>query len=141
MMEAKQGAASSLSGSGAKFEEKSYPVGKGWVVSLRGLTISDDLLKDVKKLGNIAELDMAKSTVTDDHVRVMNELGLHLLLAKLDLSDTAVTDAALGHLDGGIFLSELRLTGTKVSPAAVEQFKKHRLADPKARVKNTNVRL
>jgi hypothetical protein len=141
MMEAKQGAANSLASSGAKFEEKQYPVGKGWVVNLHGLTISDDLLKEVKKLGNVAELDMAKSTVTDEHLRLMHELNLHVVLTKLDLSNTAVTDAALQHLDGCIFLSELNLTGTKATPAGVERFKKSRQSDPKVRIKNTTVKL
>ena len=137
----KEGAATSLASSGAKFEEKQYPVGKGWVVNLSRLTISDELLRDVKRLGNIAELDMSRSTVTDDHLRLMHELELHNLLAKLDLSNTAVTNAALEQLDGCIFLSELNLTGTKVTRGAVEQFKKARQSDTRARVKNTNVKL
>ena len=140
MARAKQGVADSLASSGAKVQEKQYPVGKGWVVSLRGLTVTDDLLREVKQLGNIAELDLSKSTVTDEHLALMHELGLHALLAKLDLSNTAVTDAALQKLDGCIFLSELNLTGTKVTAAAVEQFKKARQADERARIKNTTVR-
>ena len=104
MMESKQAASDSLASSGAKFQEKQYPIGRGWVVNLHGLTISDNLLRDVKRLGNVAELDMSKSTVTDDHIRLMHELGLHVVLAKLDLSHTAVTDAALDHLSGCIFL-------------------------------------
>src|SRR5205814_5593823 len=68
MMQAKQGAADSLATSGAKLQEKQYPVGKGWVVDLRGLTVSDELLRQVKKLGNVAELDLAKTNVTDDQV-------------------------------------------------------------------------
>lgn len=139
MMEAKEGAATSLKGSGAKVEEKQYPVGKGWVVDLHGLTITENLLKEVKQLGNVAELNLSGSSVTDEHLKVMHDLGLHTLLAKLDLSNTAVTDAGLGQLDGCIFLMELNLKGTKVSRPAVEQFKSRRQQDPKARIKNTNV--
>ena len=140
MMESKQAASDSLASSGAKFQEKQYPIGRGWVVNLHGLTISDNLLRDVKRLGNVAELDMSKSTVTDDHIRLMHELGLHVVLAKLDLSHTAVTDAALDHLSGCIFLGELNLTGTKVTRAAVDRFRNSRQADPKIRVKNTSVK-
>src|SRR5262249_34669211 len=60
MMQAKQGATDSLASSGAKVQEKQYPLGKAWVVDLRGLTITENLLKEVKKLGNIAELDLGK---------------------------------------------------------------------------------
>jgi hypothetical protein len=141
MMENKQGAATSLASSGAKVQEKQYPIGKGYVVELRNLPITDDLLREVKRLGNIAELDLSRSTVTDDHLKLMHELGLHTLLAKLDLSHTAVTDAGLAHLEGCLFLMELNLSGTKVTPGAVGQFKKAREADPKVRIKTTNVKL
>ena len=141
MMESKQATATSLASSGAKVQEKQYPIGKGYVVDLRGLTITDDLLREVKKLGNIAELDLSRSTITDDHLKLMHELGLHTLLAKLDLSHTAVTSAGLDHLAGCIFLSELNLSGTKITPAAVSQFKKAREADPKVKIKVTNVKL
>jgi hypothetical protein len=140
MMQAKQGAADSLATSGAKVTEKQYPVGKGWVVDLRGVTVSDDLLRQVKQLGNVAELNLAKTNVTDDQMRLIHELDMQVLLTKLDLSHTAVTDAGLDQLDGNIFLTDLNLTGAKVSAEAVARFKQRRQADPKVRVKNTNVR-
>lgn len=141
MVEQKQKASGSLAGSGAKFEEKQFAVGKGWVVDLRGVTVSEELLKQVKALGNIAELNLSKTNVSDDHLRIMHDLDLHVVLAKLDLSHSAVTDAGLVHLNGCIFLMELNLTGTKVSPAAVSEFKKARMADPKAKIKNTSVKI
>lgn len=141
MAETKQAAAAALAGSGAKVQEKQYLIGRGYVVDLHGLTITDDLLREVKKLGNIAELDLNRSTVTDDHLRLMHELGLHALLTRLDLSRTAVTSAGLEHLNGCLFLSELNLTGTKVTSPAVGQFKKAREADPRVKVKATTVKL
>jgi hypothetical protein len=141
MMQAKQGAADSLASSGAKVQEKQYPLGKAWAVDLHGLTLTENLLKEVKQLGNIAELDLGKSTVTDDDLAAMQEMGLLTVLVKLDLSNTAVTDAGLTNLEGCIFLSELNLTGTRATPAGVERLKKARQADPKVRVKNTTVRM
>jgi hypothetical protein len=135
-----QAKASTLASAGAKTQKKTYPVGEGWVVDMTGVTVTDDLLRQLKQLGRIAELDLKKSTVTDDHLALMHELGLHVVLFKLDLSHTAVTDAGLEHLNGNIFLGDLNLTGTKVTPTAVNKFKKNRLADPKVRIKNTNVR-
>jgi hypothetical protein len=141
MMAAKQNASTSLADSGVKTAEKQYPLGKAWTVDMRGRSITDDLLRKVKELGTVAEIDLSKSTVTDDHLHLMHELGLHTLLAKLDLSNTAVTDAGLQKLDGCVFLSELNLAGTKVTPGAVERFKKNRQTDPRVRIKNTTVRL
>jgi len=141
MVQAKRDAADSLAGAGAKVHEKQYPIGKGWVVELRGATVTDGLLKQVKQLGNIAELDLSRSTLTDEHIAVMREIDLQVVLTRLDLSDTGLTDAGLAKLTGCIFLSELNLTGTKVTPAAVAKFKKDRQTDPKAKIKNTQVRL
>lgn len=141
MMQAKQGASDSLAASGAKFKEKQYGGKAAWAVDLHGLTITDDLLRQVKTLGNVAELDLSKSTVTDAHLATMRELELHALLNRLDLSNTAVTDVGLEKLDGNLFLAELNLTGTKVTPAGVARFKQARQANPNTRIKNTNVRL
>jgi hypothetical protein len=140
MVQAEQASAGTLAAAGAKTQKKSYPVGTGWVVDMTGVTVTDDLLRQLKQLGSIAELDLKKSTVTDAHLALMNELGLHVLLFKLDLSHTAVTDAGLEKLNGNVFLGELNLTGTKVTPAGIDRFKKSRQADPKVRIKNTNVR-
>jgi hypothetical protein len=141
MLAIKNGA-EGLRAQGAKLQEKQYSVGTGWVVDLRGLTVTDEMLRQVKSIGNIAELDLSKTGVTDDHLKLMHEIGLHVLLARLDLShNQAVTDAGLEHLDGCIFLMELNLTGTKVTPAAADRFKRNRAADPKTRVKNTAVKL
>ena len=139
MVQAKQGASDALAAAGGKVQEKQYPVGRAFVVELRGATITDDLLRQVKELGNIAELNLSQSTLTDDHLRTMHELGLHVLLNKLDLSHTAVTDAGLEQLDGNIFLAELNLTGTKVTRGAVERFKQKRLTDARVRVKEIRV--
>ena len=43
-------------------------------------------------------------------------------------------------LDGFIFLSQLDLTGTNVTPAAIDRFKQRRQSDPKSRVKATTVK-
>ena len=142
-MLALQQGAEGLRSLGAKVEERTYSVGNAWAVSLSGMTISDDLLRQVKQLGNISELDLSKTTLTDDHMPLFNELGLGTLATKLDLSHTALTDAGFEKLDNLRFLSQLNLTSTKVTPAAVERFKKKRQND--ARIlplfKNPTVRL
>lgn len=140
MVEAQKGTSETLAAAGVKVKQKQYPLGIAWVVDMTGVTVTEDLLRKVKALGNIAELDLKKSTVTDAHLGTMRELELHILLAKLDLSQTAISDAGLEKLDGNLFLTELNLTGTKVTAAGVDQFKKKRQASPTVRVKNTNVK-
>jgi hypothetical protein len=129
MRAAQQNVAESLASQGAKAEEKTFPQGKAWSVSLRGLTVTDEMLSEVKKLGNITELDLSKSTVTDDQLGVVTSVGLTPLLLKLDLSNTAITDAGLEKLDNLRLLTQMDLSGTKVTPAAVERFKEKRRTD------------
>jgi hypothetical protein len=143
MRQAQDNAADSLKGQGAKVKQMDYPQGRAWSVNLSGATISDNLLREVKQLGKITELDLSKSTVTDDHLGLINDLGLSTLLLKLDLSQTAVTDAGFEKLVNLALLSDLNLVGTKVTPAAVERFKQNRLTDPKvpAMFKKPKIRL
>jgi hypothetical protein len=141
MVASKQGAADALAQAGAKVEQKQYAVGTGWVVDLRGLTVTDEVLRRVKDLGSIAELNLSRSTVTDDQLGLVKELGLHVLLNRLDLSHTGVTDAGLDRLDGFIFLANLDLTGTKVTRAAADRLKQRVAADPKSRLKNVSIKM
>ena len=141
MQQAKEGASTALTASGAKVKAMHYAIGDAYAVNLSGVTITDDLLRQVKQLGNISELNLSKSTVTDDHLGLIQELGLHVLLAKLDLSNTAVTDAGFNKLDGFVFLSELNLAGTKVTPAAADRLRKKQQSSPTARIKTVTVKL
>jgi hypothetical protein len=142
MKQGQQSAADTLTGQGAKIKQVDYAQGSAWTVDLSGLTITDDLLKQVKQLGRITELNLSKSTVTDDQLGLIDQLGLDPLLLKLDLSGTGVTDAGFEKLHNLALLSELNLAGTKVTPAAVERFKKNRQTDPKvpAMFRNPKIR-
>lgn len=142
MVEAQKAAESAAGSQGAKYTLKKYPVGEAYVVDLKGMTITDDLLRQIQTMGKVSELDLSKSTVTDEQLGLINDLGLGVFLFKLDLSHTGVTDAGLAKLGGGgLFLSEVNLVGTKVTPAAVAEFKKKRATNPNARVKSTTVKL
>jgi hypothetical protein len=141
MVQAKQNTATSLAAAGVKTQEKQYPIGTGWVVDMKGVAVTDDLLRQVKGLGSVAELDLSKSTVTDQHLALMREIELYVLITRLDLSHTAVTDAGIDQMGGFIFLSELNLAGTKVTPAAVDRLKAKIRGDHKARLTNPTVKL
>lgn len=105
-------------------------LGDGWAVKLRGMQINDDVFAQLKGLKRVAELDLSKSTITDDQLARLNEHEVGVMIVKLDLSHTAVTDAGIDTLKLGL-LSYLKLTGTKVSDAAAHRLKKHRASDPR----------
>src|SRR5947209_962728 len=88
----------SLRGQRFKLEKKRYPQGEAWAVDLTGAIVTDDLVAQLKKLGHISELNLSKSTVTDESLATMNQVKLFTYCLKLDLSQTAVTDAGLDAL-------------------------------------------
>ena len=127
----KDDAASALRALGGEVTTVNYPAyGDGWAVKLRGAQISKDVFDHLKELKRVAELDLSKSTITDDQLVRLNEAEVGALIVKLDLSHTAVTDAGVDTLKLSL-LTQLNLTGTKVSAAAVDRLKKHRALDPR----------
>lgn len=118
-----------LKSKGAKIELRKYPQGQASAVNLSGMEINEQVLRQVKSLGNISELNLSKTNLNDDLLILANQLDLCILCLKLDLSNTAITDAGFQKLENIRFLSEMNLSGTKVSRSAVEAFKKKRASD------------
>src|SRR5262245_1445429 len=131
----KDDAAAAIRSLGGEVTTVRYPQEDGWAVKLRGAKITDDTFLQLKTLGRVAELDLSKSSITDDQLGQLNEQDVGTLIVKLDLSHTAVTDAGLEKLSNLYVLSLLKLVGTKVTAAGVERFKQQRLANPKTYVK------
>jgi hypothetical protein len=130
----------SIEEQGGTVSEKSYPpYGTGYVVNLSGARINHSTFKNLKALKRVAELDLSKSSITDDQMEQLNEVAN--LLVRLDLSRTAVTDAGLAKLTNTYVLFNLNVVGTEVTAAGVERFKQLRLASPYTRVKQPNVKL
>lgn len=65
------------------------------------------------------ELVLKKSNIVDDDLQL---LSLAPAFYGLDLSDTAVTDKALTHLDSLKKLMYLKISGTKITPTALGDF-------------------
>src|SRR5262245_12032708 len=87
-------AAEGLRGIGGTAALKSFPpFGDGWVVELKGATLDDSVLANLKKLERIAELNLSKSNMSDEWAESIN--GIAGVVAKLDMSHTALTDAGL----------------------------------------------
>jgi hypothetical protein len=131
---------SALRAQGMEVTEKNYrPYGKGYVVNLSGAQLTDDTFQKLQGLKRITEMDLSKSSLADEQMDRLNEVAS--LLVKLDLSNTAVTDAGLEKLTNLNLCFNLNLAQTKVTPAGVERFKKERLARPTTKAKDLKVRL
>src|SRR5262249_44110157 len=99
---------------GGSVEVVHYPQGDGFGIKLSGAQISDDLFGYMKQLRRVAELDLSRSSITDEQLSKLNEFEVGTLVVKLDLSHTAVTDAGLENLTALYVLRELKAVGTKV---------------------------
>jgi Leucine Rich repeat len=85
-------------------------------VSLRGPRVDDDTLRPIEGLGQVEELYLDNSGITDAGLARLRGLK-HLKF--LDLTGTQVTDAGLVHLAGLRELYYLRLSGTRVTDAGL----------------------
>ena len=141
--QAQQVTIDALTERGAKFSQQRFPQGTAWAVDLSGQTVSGETLNQLKTLRFISELNLSKCQFADLDVGRLAEPGIGSVLLKLDLSQTAVTDADMEKLDGLGMLSQLNLAGTKVTPAAVERFRQRRKDNPKVlpQFKNPTIRL
>lgn len=139
----KESALEALHTQGAKVETKSYPqfarFGSAYAVNLSGATITPETFENLKGLQRVSELDLSKSSLTDDQMDQLNEVANFLV--RLDLSNTAVTDAGLEKLTNLNLCFNLILTGAKVTPAGVEGFKQQRLARSSTKVKNMKIQM
>src|SRR6476659_7871906 len=57
--QAKQAAADAARSQGLKMTEKDYPLGKAWVVDMKGMTVADEHIQKLKDAGRVAELDLS----------------------------------------------------------------------------------
>jgi len=133
--------AEALKGYGAKLKEVQYVQGKAYVVNLSGVAISDDIVKRLKELGTVTELDMSKSTVTDDQLGAMVANNMFTFLLRFDLSNTGITDAGLEKLDNLLVLNELNLTGSKVTKAAADRWAQKRKSQTHNLSKNPKIKI
>jgi hypothetical protein len=114
---------------GAKFTAKRYPEGTAWLIDMQGMTLADEVVEQLKRVGYVTELNLSKSTITDAQLATINNPAVGGFLLKLDLSKTAITDAGLDNLKDLGLLSTLILTGTKVTAEGIARFKKSRAED------------
>jgi hypothetical protein len=132
-------AIASLREQGGTVTTKNYhPQGNGYVVDLKGAQLSDRTFENLKDLQRVTELDLSKSSLTDEQMDQLNQVALVLL--KLNLSDTKVTDAGLDKLTNLKMCFDLNLAGTPVTAAGVERFKQQHPRPPNSRIPPLKVR-
>lgn len=102
-------------------ETDNSPKQAAFTVVLNGCHNMDEMLRQVVSLGNVEQLSLAESGVTDDLLR---KVGILHSLRLLYLTDTAITDVGLSYLGG---LNELEMLGvgeTAVSDQGLKHLEK-----------------
>ena len=125
-----ESAADTLKANNAKLVKKQYPgYGEALSVDLSGAKITDKTFDELAKVGLIAELVLAQSTVTDAHAVRINAKEIGAVLVKLDLSKTEFSDIGLAELRSLNLLRELNVAGSKVTSDGIAKFQQERLAN------------
>lgn len=131
---------SALREQGGTVTPKNYPShGNGYVVNLSGAQLSDGTFQNLKDLQLVTELDLSKSSLTDEQMEQLNQATSVLL--KLNLSNTKVTDAGLEKLTNLKMCMDLNLVGTQVTPAGAERFKQQHPRPPNSMIPAMRVHL
>jgi len=86
-----------------------------------GTRVTDAGLANVVALPNLARLEIDHLPITDAGVAALQSLSK---LTALDLSGTQITDQALACLDGLPALTELAIRDTRITPLALDQFRR-----------------
>jgi hypothetical protein len=140
-MAAQKDTAQAVTSLGGHVTPKSFAQGNASAVDLSGAQITDKLIDELGKLGPVCELNLSKSTVTDDQLGKMTKLGIPTFVLKMDLSHTGITDAGLDQLDNMVVLSDMNLVGSKCTAAGVAKFRQRRNSAKNTRITRTSYKL
>lgn len=141
-VKAQEEAKSALENLGSKMTQKTYPqMGgqKAWSVNLSGQKLDKAVFDKLGTVGNISELNLSNTNLTDADMARVNNLSNYCTL--LDLSNTSITDTGLGELKNQLFLKDVNLAGTQCTAAGVDALKKRVAANPNARLKSPAVKM
>lgn len=104
--------------------------GNGWKIDLSGAQFEPErgmeLIDALDRAGYITLLNLSRSSVTDEQLIQFDENGSGFAVMDLDLSNTAITDAAIEKLDSFMALQNVNLSGTQVSKDAVDRWMERR---------------
>jgi Leucine-rich repeat (LRR) protein len=96
-------------------------VGKVELLNLRGTSITDAALAQVKRLPNLKSLDLSFTDITDEGISHIAEMPQ---LTQLVLNDTMITEAALPLLEKLVNLKTLDLSRNRVNQASVDRLRR-----------------
>ncbi|MBX3439577.1 MAG: hypothetical protein KF861_18965, partial [Planctomycetaceae bacterium] len=127
---------------GGTAEHKYYQVagkeGLAWKINLAGAKFeprqADEFLDTLQAMGYIAEVDLSGSSITDEQLIKFDEAKYGRVVMDLNLSNTAISDAAIDKLENFYCLKNVDLTGTKVTQPAVDRFIARRKQNPLTQV-------
>lgn len=126
----RQLAADALQAKGASAAENRYPQGDAWIVDLSGQAIDEEVIKHLQALGQVAELNLSRSTIADPQMQALADMEASGTLIKLNISDTQVSDIGLLALAKLHLLFEINVKGSKVTSEGIEQYRKQRPKHP-----------
>ncbi|MGQ0637049.1 MAG: hypothetical protein ACT4QC_20760 [Planctomycetaceae bacterium] len=132
-----------LEAQGAKISSKFLPVvGESLVIDLSGSkSITDGTFEALRQTGRIiSELDLSNTNVNDSQLAILNDKELSGGLARLNLSDTEITDKGLENITLMGFLGELNLKNSKVTSDGIKSFLKARAENPAVQSKRPRIR-
>ncbi|MGQ0637016.1 MAG: hypothetical protein ACT4QC_20595 [Planctomycetaceae bacterium] len=145
----RKNAQDALTDQGAKlqFTESGNAFGiRSCVVDLTGVQgITDETIALLGQLPGgvlgptvVAGIDLSGTSITDEQLGRLSEKLPGLM--KLNLRNTAISDAGLQRIAGLTSLNELDLTNTKVTAGGVEAFLKSRADNPDVKAKKPKIK-
>lgn len=112
---------------GATLKQRTFAMNQtAWSVDLSGKEIKPEMFEALQKLEAVGELILKESKITDDQLQSLAKLSP---LYIINLSNTGITDSGMKHLTQNS-ISELDVTGTRVTADAVTALRKRYSTDP-----------
>jgi hypothetical protein len=103
----------------------------GWFIDLSGAELTEELIETMIQYAQndpVFDLNLSNSSITDEQLKQLDTGKVLQKCFILDLRDTSITDAGLDGLSNFYVIQELKLKGTKVTPAAVKRLGDKQLA-------------
>lgn len=103
----------------------------GWFIDLSGAELTENLIDSMierAKHDPVFDLNLSNSTITDEQLARLDEGNVLQKCFFLDLSGTAITDAGLDACSNFYVIHELNVTGTELTPEAIERLGDKQLA-------------
>ncbi|MGQ0637239.1 MAG: hypothetical protein ACT4QC_21735 [Planctomycetaceae bacterium] len=143
----RQSAEDALKAQGARVTSERLPVVGIYasVVDLSGVKdITDETLTQLRQMQTAdrptSKINLSGTNISDEQLAQLSDKYLSGGVTKLDLRNTAISDAGLQAIAGMISLTDLDVTNTKVTAEGIQTFLKARADNPEVQSKKPKVR-